>query len=369
MYSTQKNIRNNFILVQHIHIRLIKRTMKKMVQSTIESPGRKEALINNVYSFIKEVFDKPITSKNDIVIRVSKYFLDPFTGENITKQTLSKGFFPRLSVSKKDFISAIKEIDPAFDTSKVIIDSPWEKSDFRFLAEYITTVRWVKSTPLIESVIMNSETPNKVFSEKKPDLTVTIKNKAPFSLDIKSGNNMYNVSKGFLGEIPYYETGKPYLINNNTASSDAICTLSTIQEERLRYIQLQKDPEIDNLHKKIMHINQIKDLNIFAKNLEIQNEILNFLSSIPESRLRFSFYYGHVVRNNPMINHRISNKISMLLTNNSFKLDTKKQLQGLLIEILSIYDKEYNILNKQPKLGSDIWFGTGFGDIDITVLH
>jgi hypothetical protein len=75
--------------------------MKKIAKSFILRKTQVEHFAYQVQSILAINFDKPMTSKNDLLDRGVAYMTNAKLGENITKQTMSKAFYPRILLLRK----------------------------------------------------------------------------------------------------------------------------------------------------------------------------------------------------------------------------------------------------------------------------
>jgi hypothetical protein len=140
----------------------------------------------------------------------------------------------------------------------------------------LTASHYSETSAKIKVVYLNSEQATKTSIESKlhtgnarPDLTITYEINNEFiqvDRDIKSGNNMNNVIRGVLGEVPYKENGQLYQVLNESLS------LKNINNSRILFLEKQcsitgNDPMMSNLE---IHITAIQQLEPY-----INNDIFN----------------------------------------------------------------------------------------------
>jgi hypothetical protein len=279
--KTVKILNSTIFLNSRISISLVEvscwtcpiRSMKSFVKTLYDLD--KERLANQMEGIIGHLFNERLKSKNDLLLRTASYFANETLGEKICQQSITKGLIPRLSATKSSLSSALK--DSGFTvTNKIDILNSNEKSDVRFFSELITASEFSKTSNHITKITMNSENSKVAIlhptsTNKFPDIILHVNNMSLIR-DIKSGHNMYNIDKGFIGEIPY----NLYSILNKPKS------LKTIQLERFNIYEDIRIP--------IKQINNDNKLDELEKNILIQEEIFKLIAI--NSRINPSFYYG-----------------------------------------------------------------------------
>jgi len=88
-YKMPQSILPKVDLVNSIHYANSKRNMKTIVKHVSIDTAR---FAEHTQNLITNVFSKRITTKTDLLDRTVQYSLDASLGENITKQSITKGF-------------------------------------------------------------------------------------------------------------------------------------------------------------------------------------------------------------------------------------------------------------------------------------
>jgi hypothetical protein len=185
------------------------KSMSKNANSLFNNIAHKERVSGHIQEYIGTMFKEPLKNKKDILDRNANYFCNNTLGENICKQTISKGFFPRYTAKKEDILLAIRNNAGNRLSGKLSVNSSKENSDFRFFNETLTASQFAETSPSIKQIIMNSENVNVAViapsgSNKFPDVTVNINGNFVMK-DIKSGNKIDAIFSDVLAEIPYNE--------------------------------------------------------------------------------------------------------------------------------------------------------------------
>lgn len=331
----------------------IVRSMKSMcnAQNFLSDVSRQERLSYHIAQSLTTIFAKPITNKFQFLDRTTKYCYDNTLGENITKQSILKGIFPRVSDTKINMYAAIKNDNGDHLSNKVLVSNPQEKTDFRFLVEFKTAVEFSKTSPSIKEIVLNSEKPSQAIinptgSNKFPDVTVNINNFTR-AMDVKSGDNKNNVFANILAEIPYTENGQLYIIMNKDLS------LETIQNIRSNAQPLKL------LQTMIKDINHLPNIELIQKNILIQEELFKYIASNPN--LKLSFYYGTIVKNSLGLHFNFHKRLSPFMNDQIF--DNKQAFQKFFITAIKIYHEEVEEIFDNIKNSKEFWMGTGFEHI------
>lgn len=343
---------------EELPYKLIRRYMKSMSNNALtilKHSSRQERLVSHLQEFISIHFDNPLKSSTDLLDCTSKYILNPTLGENLIKQTIAKGFFPRASFRKESMVSALKNADTNALSEKVMIINPEEKSDARFLVETVTASRFCETSFTIKKVAMNSEKPSAFkisgSSNKHPDIDIQLDN-IFFSRDIKSGNRMEDTLGSILAEIPYSEDGTVYAIRNKQIS------LEQIQERRL--IELHNNHQYGKLYPTVAAINNLPGVDICFKNIQIQEEIFKFILANPICN-RLSFYYYKDIETYTQLNVNFYKRVTPLLNDQIF--NNKKDFQSFLSKTVEIYNEEVSDILSNIKKSKPFWIGSGLENI------
>jgi hypothetical protein len=343
---------------EELPYKLIRRYMKSMSNNALtilKHSSRQERLVSHLQEFISIHFDNPLKSSTDLLDCTSKYILNPTLGENLIKQTIAKGFFPRASFRKESMVSALKNADTNALSEKVMIINPEEKSDARFLVETVTASRFCETSFTIKKVAMNSEKPSAFkisgSSNKYPDIDIQLDN-IFFSRDIKSGNRMEDTLGSILAEIPYSEDGTVYAIRNKQIS------LEQIQERRL--IELHNNHQYGKLYPTVAAINNLPGVDICFKNIQIQEEIFKFILANPICN-RLSFYYYKDIETYTQLNVNFYKRVTPLLNDQIF--NNKKDFQRFLSKTVEIYNEEVSDILSNIKKSKPFWIGSGLENI------
>jgi hypothetical protein len=299
----------------------------------LKQPERKAAFIDNVQDITQKVFGTPIRDKLDIIDRMTKVFITP--GENIVHQSILKGSFPRLSERKSIMHDSIKNQENV--SSKIIIQNPNEKADVRFIPELLTASRYSKTSDSIKIITLNSEQADRTNMEAKiqtgnarPDINIKYEiNKECIwvSRDIKSGNNMNNITKGILAEIPYTENGQLYQVINEPL------TLAKINEQR--DMLLKNKYEYTNLSIFITTIHNLDPILKYSEimyNNAVQQQLYNIMAI--DKTINFSFYYGIIVKERT-INPEFFKRLEPHINNDIF--NSKKHFNIFMSKAIIIY--------------------------------
>jgi hypothetical protein len=352
--KTVKVLNSTIFLNSRISISLVEvscwtcpiRSMKSFVKSLYDLD--KERLANQMEGIIGHLFNERLKSKNDLLLRTASYFANETLGEKICQQSITKGLIPRLSATKSSLSSALK--DSGFTvTNKIDILNSNEKSDVRFFSELITASEFSKTSNHITKITMNSENSKVAIlhptsTNKFPDIILHVNNMSLIR-DIKSGHNMYNIDKGFIGEIPYNVENNLYSILNKPKS------LKTIQLERFNIYEDIRIP--------IKQINNDNKLDELEKNILIQEEIFKLIAI--NSRINPSFYYGLTIQDFISVNIKFRQRLTPYITEQIFT--NKKEFQLFAIKAIKIYNEEIKEIASNIQNSKEFWMGTGFEQI------
>jgi len=359
-----KNI--STILITPAKIVVFTRTMKRIAGKMVLNDLQMQRLTNHTQELIKSNFTKPIVDKTDLLEKSVDYMTNPALGENITKQTLTKGLFPRISYTKGTMETALNNV--AKKSSKVKIENLKEKTDIRWVCEKTTADRFAETSELIQEIQMNSEKPNKetmtaIISKAQTGQT-TADTTVKFNInnvstevfrDIKSGNNAKDPFSGVLAEIPNTTQGNPYSIINEPISFNEIqAKRSIIIDSLAKY-----NEEFQNLQDKFK---TAKDLSIsdFDKNRIIQEILFQYVSK-HERLLKASFYYNYSVKETTTINEIFYDKLKPHINNTIF--DNKKNYNQFMKIAIKIYCDTIHDISQNIQKGKAFWMGTGFEEI------
>ena len=332
------------------------RCMKTMKgQNLFIETVRQERLSQHISKCFDVMFSTPIKSKTEFLDRVVKYSQNETLGENISKQSMLKGMFPRFSTRKEDIILAMKNHDPNCISNKLHISNLKEKSDVRFLVETKTASEFSNTSDTIKKIVMNSENPstatiNPSGSNKYPDITINI-NSSQYPIDIKSGNNRDNIFGATLAEIPYCENGKVYNIMNNDLSLDKI------QEQRIA--AFERENLLFLLHESVKNIYNSPSIEIIQKNILIQEEFYKYMSVNPNQKL--SLFYGSVIKNHLGLNYNFHKRLSPFINDRIF--DSKDHFYTFMRKAKQIYNEEVSDIIINIRKSQAFWMGTGFEKI------
>lgn len=344
--------------------------MKKVTQRIIKSnsfgnssPQLLDNFLNqqrfaaHIQTFLESLFSTPIKSKQNLLDRNVNYFINNNVGEFITKQTISKSFFPRISYPKQDQIAAINAFDHNVISPKIVAVNADEKSDSRFLNEILIASKFCEQSELIDQLIMNSEsTLNKIVTKtstnKNADVTINIKGTL-INRDIKSGNNMNYVKRSIIGPISYTNDNKPYAILNNPLD------LKNINQERIQLFDF-----VTPFQEELNFIYKDKDLDFIQKNLLIQEKCLAFVKNNPDCTVSF---YVVVKVNEFGFNQNFFLKIQNRLNNNMF--DNKKNSQDNIAYYINSYDQTIAPIMNNIEKSKEILKNTGFESVLDVLFH
>jgi hypothetical protein len=125
---------SNKDLVKRFPSRLtIVRYMKSMSKSSLLNQAeRKLALVNNVLNVIEKIFSTPVVNKTNFVDKISHTFITP--GENLVRQTITKGIFSRFSEKKLLFLDSMKNQTNIYE--KIILKNLNKKADIGLSRSY-----------------------------------------------------------------------------------------------------------------------------------------------------------------------------------------------------------------------------------------
>lgn len=351
--------RSKTYLCHSTTIYISKRTMRKMVQKALTEP-QKQGIAHTIKSFIESNFTGQKVRKEDILNRNIVFFKDPTCPEPILNQTIAKAFFPRMSWTKGSIEKTMGL------SNQIIINDPKEKSDARFIVEIGLADQFVRQQTSVQSIMMNSERPNKVSNmttviskggNKYKDILVNLKTTAMFELDIKSGNNAQDLFGGLLGSIHITKDGLPYFI-----VCDKPISIVDLQKARINSVnnisQSTDNQILERTSTLIRTIHNDMTLDVIQRNINIQEQLFQLMSDnllrqqpsfyvinrITEVQVHAEFYR----RLEPHINYEIFHN----------KQNANKFVRQALI---AYNDTIQNIVRNIKQ--KDAWEGTGFGEI------
>jgi hypothetical protein len=332
-----------------------RRTMKSMsdiaTSATLSKAHHGERLVAVATKCIDILFGKPLENPLDIMKRTVEFNAIP--GENILKQTMGKGLFPKKSLPKEQALRLIQENASKFNLEKLRFIAPNERSDVRFILEAMTASRFSETSELITEVTMNSEKPT-ADGSKNPDLLIKL-GENTFLMDIKSGDNMQRVFQGYVGQIPYTEDGKPYTVLNKEFP------LEEVQKQRLAHLVTMRNNSMNYLYNKIQAINNESLITIVEKNRLIQEVLLQYLAKDPLSTLKPSLYHSIIVPNPQALNERYVQRILDIIDKDKAFLRNKDSFQRFLAKVIRIYGEEVDReIIHNISMSKDFWLGSGF---------
>lgn len=213
LYSTLNNVKSYTYLTKKISYNHVPfRGMRKAAQNAVLSNPQKHEISSYLYEFINCVINNT-KNKDDLLPNLNTYFSNNSLGEFILKQSIAKGFFPTFTFRKKDVL-------PLVNTSKkLVIANPQEKTDVRFFPEAIIANTFAEQQITVKQISFNSENPSEILTKiisgggnYVHDLTMTLSPYMNIQLDVKTGNNAYQMAKGILAPAPVLPDGTMYRV-------------------------------------------------------------------------------------------------------------------------------------------------------------
>jgi len=347
---------------------IIKRSMKRMVNTTTLKDVQIYRLAQHTQQLINSHFDKTITNKINLLEGSVDYITYPSLGENITKQTFDKGLFPRVSYARGSIQAALNNAKVSTRSSKVKIENIMEKADVRWITEKITADRFGESSEFIQEIVMKSEKPNKSSvtaiiakaqtGQMMADTKITLNidnNKIDLLRDIKAGNNAKEPFSGVLAEIPYINNDEMYFIINESFD---LKRLQNSRQITIEAITTSRE-DLKDLREKFRAINNLQITEI-DKNRIIQ-ELLFQQISRHEVLLKASFYYHFKVREFTTLNSEFFDKLKPHINNNIF--DNKKSYNEFMKTAIKVYCDTVQDISRNIQNSKSFWMGTGFEEI------
>ena len=356
VYKT-KTYLSKKILYNNIH----KRGMRKAAQNTSLTISQKQEISSYLFSFIDKVINKT-NKKEELLPNLIDYMKDNSLGEFVLKQSVAKGFFPKFTFKKKEAL-------PFVDTSnKLAIINPMEKADVRFLPEAIIANQFAVTQENIQQISFNSENPSEVLAKTSygggnyvKDLKLVVKpSLANIELDIKIGNNAYQMDNNLLGPIPLLPDDTVYMVLCNN-----IPELKNLNIKRIEkfYNLIKKDPSLEKHAEIILEFSNLQ-ISPLKRNILIQDELLKMISN-GLLKQNPSFYAAfRVIRHEVEVN--FYKKMEPFITASNF--NSKRDFEIFAKYGLKAFFESIKEANRSKIFDKSLFKETGFDQIDLEGL-
>jgi len=348
--------KKKYILNKHLRYNnIIKRYMRKAAGNTALTIAQKHDIAAYIYGFINGVIDKT-NKKPEILPNVVEYFKDNSLGEHILKQSIAKGFFPKLTFFKKEVLPLVDNV------SKISLQHINEKTDKKFLPEILLAAQFANAQQNIQGIIMNNEQPlatavaRTAYSGgnyvKDVMLQISSNPQTVIDIDIKIGNNAYNVPNGILGPCPLLPDGKKYSV-----LCDKTVYIAGINDKQLNIIKKFSNDTL-------LLLSHNLPLDVIQRNILIQDELLKMISTgiLQKSP---NFYVGYQVLR-PDIEIAFFKKLEPFINANNF--NSKKDFEILARQALRAYFESLIAADRSKIFNKDLFTQTGFDQINVEDL-
>ena len=313
-----------------------KKRVKKIIfiQKRWVQKGRAFKLVQQLHYCISMQFRKPLKVKEDVIDNCNDMLAERYIAETIPVQNITKALVPRYSVRKDVIISKIKD-NPSLKnllSDKIVIQGTTDSVDTRFFWEFNAGCNFANSQPGILKLQMNSENmQGKESNVGVLDYKITIPNKE-FYLDHKAGKNMQKIAHNVLGE-------RCYTPDNEPSDPEENFTLKDVQKNRLGFLetndtfkkQLELQERIRFIHEDTKETDQIK-------NIQIQEEILAWMSQNSNVHTTLSFFVSRTVLENPRpLPVKFATEAISVMEKHPNMFLNKKTTNAFLIDFLKLY--------------------------------